>query len=99
MATMDPTTLPPPDGLPASLPDGLPGSLLGTPPDGLRTALHLGALHPVEQVLVYLLAFGPFAVLALVVVVRRRQDRRDHPDLRQDETPAPPAPGGPQRDR
>jgi hypothetical protein len=50
MATMDPTTLPPPDGLPASLPDGLPGSLLGTPPDGLLTALHLGALHPVEQV-------------------------------------------------
>jgi hypothetical protein len=50
-------------------------------------------------VLVYLLAFGPFAVLALVVVVRRRQDRRDHPDLREDETAAAPAPGGPQRDR
>jgi hypothetical protein len=91
MATMDPTTLPPPDSL--------PGSPLGTPPDGLLTALHLGALHPVEQVLVYLLAFGPFAVLALVVVLRRRQDRRDHPDLREDETAAAPAPGGPQRDR
>jgi hypothetical protein len=95
MATMDPTTLPPPDSLPASL----PGDLLGTPPDGLLTALHLGALHPVEQVLVYLLAFGPFAVLALVVVLRRRQDRRDHPDLREDETASAPAPGGPQRDR
>jgi hypothetical protein len=41
----------------------------------LPTALHLGALHPVEQLLVYLLAFGPFAVLAVVVVVRRRRDR------------------------
>jgi hypothetical protein len=37
--------------------------------------LHLGALHPVEQVLVYLLAFGPFLVLGAVVLVRRRQDR------------------------
>ena len=38
--------------------------------------LHLGSLHPVEQVLVYALAFGPFLVLGAVVVVRRRQDRR-----------------------
>ena len=45
--------------------------------------LHLGALHPVEQVLVYALAFGPFLVLGAVVVVRRRQDRR------QDRPPAP----------
>ncbi len=37
--------------------------------------LHLGALHPVEQALVYLLAFGPFVVLGIVVAVRRRQDR------------------------
>jgi hypothetical protein len=37
--------------------------------------LHLGALHPVEQALVYLLAFGPFLVLGVVVLVRRRQDR------------------------
>jgi len=35
---------------------------------------HLGGLHPVEQVLVYLLAFGPFLVLAAVLVrVRRRE--------------------------
>jgi hypothetical protein len=33
---------------------------------------HLGALHPFEQVLVYLLAFGPFVVLAVVIAVRRR---------------------------
>ena len=44
---------------------------LVTPP----LPLHLGPLHPVEQALVYLLAFGPFVVLALVVVARRRQDR------------------------
>jgi hypothetical protein len=77
MATMDLTTLPP------------PGNLL----TGLLRPLHLGALHPAEQVLVYLLAFGPFAVLAVVAVVRRRRDRRE------DETAAAPSPGGSQRDR
>ncbi|MFC4785410.1 hypothetical protein ACT8ZV_13105 [Nocardioides sp. MAHUQ-72] len=43
-----------------------------TPP---VTPLHMGALHPVEQLLTVLLAFGPFLLLAAVVVVRRRQDR------------------------
>ena len=38
------------------------------------TALHLGTLHPVEQALVLLLAFGPFVVLALVVRHQRRRD-------------------------
>ena len=38
------------------------------------TALHLGGLHPIEQVLVYALAFGPFAVLAVVVYVVRKRD-------------------------
>ena len=45
--------------------------------------LHLGSLHPVEQLLVYALAFGPFLLLGAVVVVRRRQDHRanrGHPD-------------------
>ena len=37
--------------------------------------LHMGALHPVEQVLTLVLAFGPFVVLGIVVAVRRRQDR------------------------
>jgi hypothetical protein len=41
--------------------------------------LHLGGLHPYEQLLVYLLAFGPFVVLAVVVYVVRRRDS-DHPD-------------------
>jgi hypothetical protein len=39
--------------------------------------LHMGALHTYEQVLVYLLAFGPFVLLGVVVAVRRRQDRRE----------------------
>lgn len=36
--------------------------------------LHLGALHPYETVLLMLLAFGPFVVLAVVVAVLRRRD-------------------------
>lgn len=40
----------------------------------MSTALHLGALHPVEQALTLLLAFGPFLVLGVVILVRRRQD-------------------------
>ncbi|MGA8847279.1 MAG: hypothetical protein WB471_11755 [Nocardioides sp.] len=35
-------------------------------------ALHLGALHPVEQGLTLLLAFGPFVALGLVVWLRQR---------------------------
>jgi hypothetical protein len=36
--------------------------------------LHLGALHPFEQALVFGLAFGPFVVLALVIYIVRRHD-------------------------
>lgn len=39
-------------------------------------ALHLGTLHPVEQALVLLLAFGPFVALGLVVRHQRRRDAR-----------------------
>ena len=46
--------------------------------------LHLGALHPHEQLLTLLLAFGPFLLLAVVVVVRRRQDHR-HEGRRNDD--------------
>ena len=35
---------------------------------------HLGQLHAWEQVLVALLAFGPFILLGIVVVVVRRRD-------------------------
>jgi hypothetical protein len=64
----------------------------------------LGPLHPVEQALTLLLAFGPFAVLAVVVVVRRRQDARQSADQRpedrlpDDQHPADPHPED-QRDR
>lgn len=56
--------------------------------------LHLGPLHPAEQVLTYLLAFGPFVLLALVIVVRRRQDARaEAEELAAEITPAgPPEP-------
>jgi len=37
----------------------------------------MGALHPYEQVLVLVLAFGPFLLLGAVIAVRRRQDRRE----------------------
>jgi hypothetical protein len=43
--------------------------------------LHLGALHPVEQALTLLLAFGPFVVLGIVIVLRRRaEDAHDARD-------------------
>ena len=35
--------------------------------------MHLGALHPYERVLVLLVAFGPFVVLAFVVRAQRRR--------------------------
>lgn len=35
---------------------------------------HLGDLHAYEQVLVLLLAFGPFILLGIVVYVVRRRD-------------------------
>jgi len=41
------------------------------------TPLHMGALHPYELALTLLLAFGPFVLLGAVIVVRRREDRRD----------------------
>ena len=37
---------------------------------------HLGAMHPFEQVLTLLLAFGPFLVLGVVIAVRKRAERR-----------------------
>jgi hypothetical protein len=42
---------------------------------GLTTVvpLHLGALHPVERLLVLTVAFGPFVVLGLVVFLSRRR--------------------------
>ena len=41
------------------------------------TPLHLGPLHPFELALTLLLAFGPIIALWAVILVRRREDRRD----------------------
>jgi len=38
--------------------------------------MHLGELHAYEQLLVALIAFGPFVALGIVVVVLRRRDDR-----------------------
>lgn len=47
----------------------------------MTTPLHLGALHPFEQALTLLLAFGPFVILGAVVIKRRRDDSRaDRPE-------------------
>lgn len=43
-------------------------------------ALHLGDLHPFEQALVYLLAFGPFLLLGIVVYVVRKRDLENEDD-------------------
>lgn len=39
--------------------------------------LHLGALHPVEQIATVVLAFGPFVVLGIVIFFRRRGEMRE----------------------
>lgn len=39
--------------------------------------MHLGSMHPYEQALTLVLAFGPFLVLGLVIVVRRRAEDRE----------------------
>lgn len=46
---------------------------------------HLGSLHPLEQALTIVLAFGPFVVLGIVIAVRRRAER-DERDERDEET-------------
>ena len=41
------------------------------------TLWHMGALHPYEQALVLVLAFGPFVLLALVIWITRRRNTDD----------------------
>lgn len=43
-------------------------------------AWHVGGLHPIETVLVLLLAFGPFLIIGLVVLLRRRRDGSQKPE-------------------
>ena len=45
--------------------------------------LHMGALHPFEKALTLALAFGPFLILAAVLVIRRRQDRAEEESQRE----------------
>lgn len=47
--------------------------------DVFETALpmHMGGLHPYEQLIVALVALGPFVVLIVVVYVLRRRDVAD----------------------
>jgi hypothetical protein len=40
---------------------------------------HLGSLHPFEQVLTIILAFGPFVLLGVVIVLQRRRDAAREP--------------------
>lgn len=35
---------------------------------------HLGKLHPMENVLVLVLAFGPVLLLAVTIMIARRRD-------------------------
>ncbi|CUR56691.1 conserved hypothetical protein [metagenome] len=47
--------------------------------------LHMGALHPVEQALTLLLAFGPFVLLGALVWWRRREEHDEQRDEHHDE--------------
>lgn len=42
----------------------------------LVVPLHMGALHPMESLVMAALALGPFVVIAVVVTVVSRRDRR-----------------------
>lgn len=41
------------------------------------TLWHMGALHPFEQALTLVLAFGPFVLLGVVLWRRSKEDRRE----------------------
>jgi hypothetical protein len=45
--------------------------------DAALLPLHMGGLHPYEKVLTLVLAFGPFLLLAAVIMIRRRQDQAE----------------------
>ena len=61
----------------------------------LRPLWHMGALHPYEQALTLLLAFGPFVVLGLVIWRRRGEADGAVPeeDTASAEPPSRTAPG------
>lgn len=41
------------------------------------TAAHLGQLHPIEQLLVLLLAFGPIILLGVTIWIARKRINPD----------------------
>jgi hypothetical protein len=49
-------------------------------------AWHMGGLHPIETVLVLLLAFGPFLIIGLVVLLRRRREGSPTPEVDESNT-------------
>jgi hypothetical protein len=67
--------------------------------DGLVIPLHLGALHPVETLAMGMLALGPFVILAVVVTIVSRRDRRAEARERAEVTSAEPAGAQATRDR
>ena len=54
---------------------------------------HMGQLHAWEQVFVLLLAFGPFILLGIVVVVVRRRDIAEEHASGTEDSQDPEAPG------
>jgi uncharacterized iron-regulated membrane protein len=56
------------------------------------TTLHMGSLHPIEQLLTLLLAFGPFVILGGVIWWRRRTE-----ELAEEPTDQPEEAGQPER--
>lgn len=44
---------------------------------GHLTVHHMGKLHPAENALVLLLAFGPLILLAVTIVIARRRAEAD----------------------
>lgn len=59
--------------------------------------LHMGALHPAEQVATIVLAFGPFVVLGIVILLRRRAELEEERQEQDSETARLPE-GEPGRD-
>lgn len=60
----------------------------------LPLPLHMGALHPFEQALTLVLAFGPFVLLGVVIAVRRRAEGEDPERGRAAEQPGQAGPEG-----
>jgi hypothetical protein len=53
----------------------------------LVVPMHMGALHPMESLVMVALALGPFVALASVIVVVSRRDRRTAPGEGPDQGP------------